>query len=1345
MKYLVTLGASAGGLAALENFFKLVPKEPDCAFVVIQHLSPDYKSLMSELLAVHTKLKIQKVEQGTEIEKNNIYLIPAGHLMSLDQEGRFALRPRNSSEMPINVFMNSAAEHYRNRMVAIVLSGTGSDGTNGCMSVSQAGGLVIAQDPSSAEFDSMPKSLINYGINHITATPEQMWSVISKYNGDSSQLVAQIADSGEGQSSHLGVPDLGYLELFSFLKNVYQIDFSSYKISSVSRRVERRMKQLDFGSVKSYLEFLRQDRRESDSLYKDLLIGVTEFFRDSEAYAILAEEVLRKSMSDPENSEEFRVWVAGCASGEEAYSIAILADEIAREIRYDGKISVFATDLHKGALEKAGSGVYSKNEVANLCEKRLKTYFKVTADGSYMIKPEIRKRIVFAHHNLLLDPPFTRIHLVTCRNLLIYLNQDSQESALGSLCYALKVGAHMFMGSSESLGKLETSFSAVSNKEKIFRKESIPGSLGSPTQLLSKPPRLGLNVPKGYSDRETMPIDKGLLASYDTILSKFIPTGLLINKDREVLHYFGDASDFIVPSRGRVDRDVLSMMHGDLKLAVSTTIQRAIATGNEAVSKSIKCNIREAEVFLDISVLPVHQINEEPKILFLKLSKIETFDAKEGDKDSLVESVGSDDYSSGRILMLEDELKSTKENLQATVEQLQVSNEELQAINEEVQVSNEELQSTNEELHSMNEELYTVNSELEQKNQQLIELNNDHESLLANTEDGVLYLDKNKRIRKFNPAISFAFNLIPQDVGRPIEDISYNLDHREEMFDEIDEVLASGARKEIEGKTSHNIYFMRRITPFHGPGDEIAGVVITFTDITDNSRTKHMLSTAMQTSSLAWWDWDIVKDKLTILTAGKCILGYECESFDQDSKYWLDRVPEEERERVKQSLDACLSGKTDRWECEHRYLNAHGQYEWVNEVGIVMGRDNKGLPLKMSGTTMNIHKQKLVELDLVESKSKLEEALAVKSKFLSAMSHEIRTPLNGICGMAELLEMDTTDSDLLNYTGIIRASADKLINYVDAIFDYSTLEIGGLNRDPSAQKLSILIEGIIDHFEPLSDEKELKIEFENHLDTQVFEVDEGYFRRVLYSFLDNAIKFTPKGGRINVTASNHAEDVYICVEDNGDGISPEFKSMIFDPFSMEDISVTRKYSGVGLGLSIAYQAAKLMDGEIIVQSEKGKGSKFIFKFKSTELTLVAPARELSTAQKDVSSLGINAMVFDDNLHNIRVLELVLQRLGCRVYCAREIGDAIELLKEHPMDIIFLDLHMPNRSGFEVLMEIRKFEEDMHLPRVPAVAYTADGSKETKLRVQEHQMDGLILKPITSKSVLNAILKACPMP
>lgn len=828
--YIAGIGASAGGLEALEHFFNNAPVDGRVAFVVIQHLSPDFKSLMDEILARQTAMPIHRVDDGMKILAGNIYLIPAKKAMTV-RNGHLYLTDRDTTrslEMPIDVFFHSLAEDAGKRAIGIILSGTGTDGSRGIVSIRRAGGLVLAQAPETAKFDGMPRSALESGAVNLVLSPEEMPEALLKHIADPSSLGEKIVLTSKGEISD----DEGVTAL-ALLKKHYGIDFAYYKPTTVGRRLERRMALNQIQSLSAYLTYIQENAEELNALYKDLLIGVTSFFRDKESFERLEHQVipsLFERAADQPAPKDIRCWVAGCATGEEVYSLAILLTEEAERRNFSGKITIFATDVHRESLDIASAGIYEANRLEVVSHNRMKRFFKQESEDSLRVSSELRGMVVFAPHNVISDPPFTKMDLVTCRNMLIYLMPIAQEKAISMFHFALRVGGVLFLGSSETPGALAPEFDTIDAKAKLYRKNrDVKLNIDMRVNPADKPRRLVAPM------RAMATLDRSLLRDYDLLLERHLPPGIIVNENREIIHIFGDASRYLVRLSGRMDRDILDMTEGDLKLALGAALHRAAQEERKIVFSNVKVRLGSITESLDLTVESLHGDKPGQQHFHISFAASQSSHPAAG-KEAAPVAEGSlytnSEAAWRRVSELEGDLQTTRENLQATIEELQTTNEELQSTNEELLAANEELQSTNEELHSVNEELFTVNAEFEKKNRELKELNDDLDNLLRSTEVGTLFLDAALCIRKFNPAIMRSFRLLPHDIGRPVDHIAYQHPGRERMLRSLEEVLQSGNLAEEEIRDTEGNWLLRRVLPFKDSAGNTSGVVLTFLDIT---------------------------------------------------------------------------------------------------------------------------------------------------------------------------------------------------------------------------------------------------------------------------------------------------------------------------------------------------------------------------------------------------------------------------------------------------------------------------------------------------------------------------------
>ncbi|AHF01609.1 chemotaxis protein CheR [Thiomicrospira aerophila AL3] len=846
-QHIVALGASAGGLEALEEYFKHCPVDLDVAYVVIQHLSPDYKSMMADLLARHTKLPIVTVQQGMALTAGKVFLIPPGVTMRLNGD-RFELRDKQPHilSLPIDIFFTSMAKFFHKNAIAIVLSGTGSDGARGALAVYEEGGFVIAQTPSTAKFDGMPRSVIATGVVDEVIDVAEMPPRVTDYllNPQEVKLEKELLKktAASQQDSPLPID-----RLFQLLKRQSNIDFEAYKMATVSRRIERRMQVKQYPTLSSYIDFLEKDSTEQVSLFRELLIPVTRFFRDTEAFEFLKCNVIRPLVEKAQPNQMLRVWCAGCSSGEEVYSLAILFLEVFEELEKYCQIKFFATDVNPQMVERASAGVFSDSIAAEVDEVRLKTYF-TQIDQGYRINADVRQMIVFARHNLLVDPPFTRMDLVSCRNTLIYFKADAQKKALDRLQYAVKHDGHLFLGSSESLGYSSKSFEVIHTKFKLFQRVSKAA-----LYLLDAPPipKFEARQPMAMEPRVTRPIaleprvatnsaEQYILEeAFQLILDEYVPPALLINEQMDVLHLYGNVQPYIRIRQGMASMNLSRLLPEEVVPVASALIFKAIKDNTDLHSDFIGFKAVTGEQSLvRMIVRPfTERVTERCALLVFEAPSQDSY-------ASQVEQFNLDEVTQNRIELLQKELTASRENLQATIEELETANEELQATNEELMAANEELQSSNEELQSVNEELNTVNAEFQEKMVRLNQVNADLDSMAKAVGVATVFVDYDLNVTRFTPDALSLFKFRESDIGRPLTDIHHQLvDIDIEAIFRL--TLNSAERWEQEVRSVDGRVFLMRILPYSIPSLPNRGALATFVDVTvihDKNRLQEIIN-----------------------------------------------------------------------------------------------------------------------------------------------------------------------------------------------------------------------------------------------------------------------------------------------------------------------------------------------------------------------------------------------------------------------------------------------------------------------------------------------------------------------
>jgi two-component system CheB/CheR fusion protein len=801
---IVGIGASAGGLESLEKLFRALPARTGAAVVVVQQLSPDFKSLMDELLSRFTDLTIHRAAAGVKAEADHVYLLQPGKEMEI-RDGKFEIFDRDPHvglTLPIDRFLSSLAQDAGASAAAVILSGSGSDGSRGVKRIHAAGGVVLVEDPDTARFDGMPRAAISAGVADHVAPADELASAL-------------LESVSEGPRT--GPESALLADAFIQLRGILGIDFAQYKLPTVVRRIRRRATLRQLPSLEAYTELLRADERELAALGHDLLIGVTRFFRDPAVWESLESRIIPRLAEESTAESGLRAWVAGCATGEEAYSIAMLLLDATAGKNPPIPVKVFATDVHSQALERAGQGIYDAENVAHVDERRRRQYFIARSDGRFQVAPLLRHAVVFARHDLLKDAPFTQLDLVSCRNLLIYFRPAAQKHALSILPYGLRIGGALLLGPSEAPGEIAGEFEVVDEPCRLYVKR----------RLTRRPPVLSMTRPMlGLQRSRPQPADTPLLSLYDAVLDHVMPTSFLIDGERNMVDSFGGAERLLRVRRRRSSTDFLDLVPDTARLALAAGLTRAARERAAIRFDSIEWASPEgAAGKVDLRVDPLETDGKPVAYLVSILSE-----GAAEEKSQVPPRVDMGEMSAERFAALEQELKHSRETLQSTLQELESSSEEMQATNEELTASNEELQSTNEELHSVNEELHTVNAELQTKIQELSDLNHDMRLLFENIEAAIVFLDSELRIRRFTPRAAVLFGLMEHDQGRPFISFQHPF-KRASLMEDIDACRNTGKASEYEVPDSHGGTHFVRITNYLGP-DGAYGVVVSVTDLT---------------------------------------------------------------------------------------------------------------------------------------------------------------------------------------------------------------------------------------------------------------------------------------------------------------------------------------------------------------------------------------------------------------------------------------------------------------------------------------------------------------------------------
>ena len=819
----IGIGASAGGLEALQQFFSYMPPNSGLSFVVVQHLSPDYKSLMADILGKHTEMSVCQAENHMAVEPDTVYLIPPKKYMTI-KDGRLILSEAPGSlNHPIDAFFASLAAEKREHSIAVVLSGTGSDGTNGVKMVKEHGGLVIAQAPESAKFDGMPRSVINTGLADFVLSPEEIAEEILNFSNTPVLLRPLRGDSLLTDDDSLFSEEETLSHIYTILKNASGIDFTYYKRSTILRRIERRMLVTHTSSLPEFARLLGDSQEEVNTLVKEILIGVTNFFRDPAFFEKLKYNAIYKIVERAKEDEPIRVWSAGCSTGEEAYSIAILFQEVMDELQVKRDVKIFATDVDSRAIEQAGKGIFSENIIDDVTPDRLAKFFLKVGD-QYHISKSIRRMIVFATHNMFSDPPFGKLDLISCRNVMIYFQPVMRRGLFAIFHSALKNGGFLFMGKSETAGEYVNLFKPVCSAEKIYlhKAEGKVEDLAPPTFNIPNIQNISLkNIHAGMSQNSESAVE----SRYTRFLERHLPASVVLSENDTVLHFFGSYSDYLTLAPGKATLNFFQMLCKDLSLVASTAVSRCRTEHTAITYTDIAVDTPSGRKVINLLVEPIpgqEGDDELVSVLFLESGAPE-------EAGGVVEKYDLDATAARRISDLEREFQVSQNDLRSTIQRLETVNGELQAANEELLTANEELQSSTEELQSVNEELCTVNTEHQLKLDELTTMTNDLSNFLSSTMIGILFVDGDLNIRKFTEYVGREFQLMEHDVGRPIQIFAHSFPD-EAIESDCRTVLRDLVSIDREVTAMNGRFYTLRIAPYRTTENSIRGLVITIID-----------------------------------------------------------------------------------------------------------------------------------------------------------------------------------------------------------------------------------------------------------------------------------------------------------------------------------------------------------------------------------------------------------------------------------------------------------------------------------------------------------------------------------
>jgi two-component system CheB/CheR fusion protein len=1321
---IVGIGASAGGLDAFKAFLNALPPDTGMAFVLVQHLDPVHVSLMAELLSSHTAMPVTQAAEGVSIEPNRVYLIPPGVSLAV-AGGKLRLSElteRHGTRTAFDVFLRSLAEDCGERAMAIVLSGTGSDGSEGLKAVKGKGGFVIVQEPSEAAFDGMPKSAIKTGqTDRILPVAEIPAALIDRMNG--------LHPSDAGQAAHEGAEER-FLEILGLVRTKTGQDFSHYKAGTLTRRIERRMAMAGITETARYIEKLNAQPSELDSLAHDLLINVTEFFRDAAAFQVLAETVIPEMVAAQPPDRPLRIWAPGCSTGEEAYSLAILFLEAVAASKRAIKLQVFASDVDPHVIAFARAGVYGPEIGSQVSPERLSRFFAREGDGFHVAR-DLRDAVVFTVQDILADPPFSRLDLISCRNVLIYLQPGAQDQVLSLFHFALRAGGVLFLGRSETVGEFKDRFEPISKKQRIYRHLNAgrPGEAGFRVSAIKE--RLAPSFTPALR-RAVHRTNFEELAS-KKLLEAFAPPSVLVDKKYEALYYSGAVDRYLQLAPGEANQKILVMAREGLRPNLRAALEGARETGEPASKPGAQVHRDGATYRVKISVQPI-----PAEYVFL----VSFIDEPTQPPQALAASSPPEDSS--RVVQLEQELDATHKELNAVIRDLEVSNEDLRAVNEEALSINEEFQSTNEELETSKEELQALNEELTALNGQLQESLEhqrataaDLQNILNSSDIATIFLDNALNIRFFTPTAKSLFGVTGVDIGRPLADLAQRF-HDDALLPDAGAVLSKLApiRREIESEDGN--WYIRSILPYLSEGGAVGGVVLTFARISEMKAAERKIEAARAyaESIIA-----TIKQPLVVLNGNLRVVSASASFFrvfdlkpEQSTGKPLGQLLQEEPWASFLSLIE-TGAAIENHEIEVDLPGLGPRTLLASACEIVGLSDRRKILVALDDVTDAKAKAEA----LAAAKEEAERANLGKSRFLAAASHDLRQPLQTMSLIQAMLADDISEPAALKLIKRLDATIVAMASLLDKLLDINQLEAGVVQPKLCDFPIDDLLRQLHGEFEIHALNEGLKLRvvpcsLTVHSDPRLLE-------QILRNMISNATKYTSQG-KVLLGCRRRGSRLSIEVWDTGTGIPETELSAIFKEFHQLDNQAGKRTKGLGLGLAIVQRLGALLEAPISVRSRVGRGSVFAVEVPVVHAPAPVPAilerAGAATADGATSPSPGYAhaiLIVEDDAEIRDTLKLLFDSRGFCAFAARDGDQALAVAATCGMslDLIVADYNLPGVNGLEVIAKI----EQASARKIPAIMLTGDISAATLRNIAE-QLHIHLYKPVDARSLMRHV-------